>query len=169
MIKTDQLFAHDPTLGVYGDCMRATIASLLDLPSEAVPHFLYDNCNNDEYNERMSTYLGDRGLCYIEFGAFDLDLHLYNIHHMTPVYHSICDESPRFVSEGHAVVGCNGQVVHDPHPTKAGLPKVTENRVLGFIIVANMTKLLDWIRFGRDEDLTHAAIEKAKRGASNAE
>ena len=31
----------------YGDCMRATIASLLELPLEAVPHFLAFTLNED--------------------------------------------------------------------------------------------------------------------------
>jgi hypothetical protein len=37
------------------------------------------------------------------------------------VYHQISGPSPRGQGIWHAVVGCNGQIVHDPHPSKAGL------------------------------------------------
>lgn len=33
-----QLYRHDPANGVYGDCWRACIASVLELPIEDVPH-----------------------------------------------------------------------------------------------------------------------------------
>ena len=39
MTPADQEFTHDPANGQHGDCMRACIASLLDLPIAAVPHF----------------------------------------------------------------------------------------------------------------------------------
>ena len=43
MKPVKQLFHHDPANGVWGDCFRAVIASVLSLPVEAVPHFFDGN------------------------------------------------------------------------------------------------------------------------------
>ena len=39
MRKQKQLVPHDPDAGLYGDCLRASIACLLDLPVSDVPHY----------------------------------------------------------------------------------------------------------------------------------
>lgn len=39
MTPVDQTILHDPDAGLYGDCQRAVIASLLDLPIDSVPNF----------------------------------------------------------------------------------------------------------------------------------
>ncbi len=39
MIPLMQRNHHDPANGIYGDCHRAAIASLLELPMDDVPHF----------------------------------------------------------------------------------------------------------------------------------
>lgn len=39
MTPVDQTILHDPQTGAIGNCMQAAIASLLDLPLDAVPHF----------------------------------------------------------------------------------------------------------------------------------
>ena len=36
---TQTIFVNDPR-GIPGDCMRTAVASLLDMPTEAVPHFV---------------------------------------------------------------------------------------------------------------------------------
>lgn len=53
--------------GVGGDCWRASIATILDLPLEAVPHFYADYVANaddtcDEAERRTDEWLSDRGL-----------------------------------------------------------------------------------------------------------
>ena len=42
MKPVDQEFVHRPDIGQHGDCQRAVIASLLELPITEVPHFLQD-------------------------------------------------------------------------------------------------------------------------------
>jgi hypothetical protein len=37
------------------------------------------------------------------------------------IYHVISGPSPRIKGGHHAVVGCNGRVSFDPHPSRAGL------------------------------------------------
>jgi hypothetical protein len=49
MKPVDQEFVHRPDIGQHGDCQRAVIASLLELPITEVPHFLQDaNGDPDE-------------------------------------------------------------------------------------------------------------------------
>jgi hypothetical protein len=107
IIAVDQEFMHDPDNGVYGDCMRACIATLLSLPIQDVPHFLHD-CDYDKFDERVNEFLASRGLCLVDTLADATDF-----------YHLIYGYTVR--GTYHAVVGKNGNIVHDPHPSKAGL------------------------------------------------
>lgn len=54
--------AHDPANGVFGDCLRACIASLLDLEADSVPHFMYDGCSGEVGWARVNSFLAPRGL-----------------------------------------------------------------------------------------------------------
>lgn len=118
MIPVDQEFISDPSIGQYGDCQRAVIASLLSLPISDVPHFLKDAGGDaDLFWQGMQSFLARRGYTLLDagrhwnfFGADGID-----------VYHEISGPSPRGNGLFHAVVGCNGQVVFDPHPSRAGL------------------------------------------------
>jgi hypothetical protein len=51
---------HDPEAGTYGDCVRACIASLLEMDAEKVPHFYNDNCDGETGNERIRHFLAPR-------------------------------------------------------------------------------------------------------------
>lgn len=55
---------HAPESGQYGDCLRACIASLLDMEAdpEVVPHFAYDGADAEVVNERLRVYLATLGL-----------------------------------------------------------------------------------------------------------
>ena len=117
MTPVDQEFIHDPDNGVYGDCQRAVIASLMDLPLVEVPHFLRDaKGHTHTFFKLLQTfclfkgyvYATSRGAPLLTYGASDI-----------AVYHEIAGMSPRGVY--HAVVACNGEIVHDPHPSRAGL------------------------------------------------
>lgn len=52
----------DPENGSYGDCVRACIASILELDGDAVPHFFHDNCDGQTGNARITTFLQPLGL-----------------------------------------------------------------------------------------------------------
>lgn len=119
MKPTDQQFTHQPEIGQHGDCQRAVIASLLELPISEVPHFL-QLADGDpfDYWERLQAFCRTHGHVYMTiparsgFSFFGDD---------GDVYHEISGPSPRGNGVHHAVVGCNGQVVFDPHPSRAGL------------------------------------------------
>lgn len=116
MTPVNQEFTHQPELGIYGDCQRAVIASLLDLPISDVPHFfLKAKENTPLYWALLQKFLISKGFVYQELPSsadrpeFSLD-----------DYHEIAGTSPRGHCL-HAVVGRNGKIVHDPHPDNAGL------------------------------------------------
>lgn len=119
MTPTDQEVLHCPDKGQFGDCQRAVIASLLDLPISTVPHFLQSaNGNADDYWRLLQDFCRGYGYAYLTVPAtsgasfFGDD---------GAVYHEISGPSPRGGGVTHAVVGRNGEIVFDPHPSRAGL------------------------------------------------
>lgn len=135
MKEVTQLVLHGVDADVPGDCFRATIASLLDMPAEDVPHFLH-GVKGGEWMNRLNVWLGQRGLAYIEFDMADEGVvHAWRAGMNgcgMDVYHSLCGPSPRFPAELHNVVGRNGDVVWDPHPERKGL--AGDATKIGFIV-----------------------------------
>lgn len=119
MTPVKQEFIHKPEIGQYGDCQRAVIASLMDLPMSEVPHFLRDAKGEPSaFWEGLQKFLKTHGCAYFTVPArcgaafYGLD---------DGVYHEISGPSPRGNGVFHAVVGLDGQVVFDPHPDGTGL------------------------------------------------
>lgn len=113
-----------------GNCLQASLASILELPLSAVPHF----CNlyaygeaegGSKWQERMNDWL-------------DENFHLRVIYMpasyaWTPTgYHLRDGISPR--GSMHVTVGFNGQTVHDPHPEGGAL---TGNIEYGIFVSTN--------------------------------
>lgn len=68
MIPLRQRNKHDPENGVYGDCHRAALASLLELPLDEVPHFCDESIykdNAEPLSARERAWLLSRGLVSI--------------------------------------------------------------------------------------------------------
>lgn len=119
MTPVDQRVLHDPERGLYGDCMTAVIASLLDLPYEAVPHFTQLSRNEpSEFWELLQKFLLTQGVQLLQVPAMAGSGFWGS---EANIYHEIAGPSPRGSGVYHAVVGCNGHIVHDPHPSRAGL------------------------------------------------
>ena len=129
MTPVDQQFMHDPTGGVFGDCQRACVASLLDLPAAAVPHFLFDGTKDiAEFNRRINAFLAPLGLMHLETARFD-----FQGQFRSDCFHLIYGESNRGFC--HAVVGFNGEIVHDPHPSRDGLiDAASEDWTFAFLV-----------------------------------
>lgn len=115
MTPVDQALVHDPDNGQHGDCMRACIASLLDLPLLSVPHFAQDAADGKaDFWPAVADFCRQHGYSHmIVKGQF--------IWAEDEIYHMISGPSPRMVGVHHAVVGLNGQIHFDPHPSRAGL------------------------------------------------
>lgn len=103
---------HDPENGKYGDCLRACIASLLELDADDVPHFHHDDPGGEEANRRMYEFLEGRG--YVPFWSFfdggaslDEILNAMQVHNFD-VYYLLYHKT---MSEMDHVVICKGGVV----------------------------------------------------------
>lgn len=91
-------------MGERGDCMRAAVASLLELPYEAVPHFLEPDV--DGWYERWLGFWEDLGI-YPE----EVDTGKGG----RPAYpHLASGMSPR--GRLHMFIMDGFRVIHDPHP-----------------------------------------------------
>lgn len=112
---------HDPENGQYGDCMRATIASILELESNEVPHF-YENGDDKDFDKSKCDFLASLGLVEMTLNYPELfEYKSYTLNGLTGIYHLMSGYTER--KTYHSVVGCDGVMVHDPHPSKSGLMK----------------------------------------------
>lgn len=94
--------------GVYGNCVQASVATMLDLPLDAVPHFAHF----DWWQGALEFWARGKGLtCHWVYGT-DIPDGLA----------MVCGTSPR--GYGHAVVGQAGSIIWDPHPDRTGLSTI---------------------------------------------
>lgn len=128
-VNQEHFYCEEPRH--YGDCTRAVIAALLDLPISEVPHFLQDAKGSAyEYSITIDAFLEQRGL--------EILWHVALIYYWRPgdpdLYHYMSGPSPRHAGIGHAVVGRNGQICHDPHPDRTGLAGDPKNWKIAVIV-----------------------------------
>jgi len=112
MIAIDQTIL-DPEKG---DCVPACVASVLEIPISEVPHvcLLYE----DEWVRHLNDFLRQYGVYLVSMPANLLEevaVPLFG-------YHLMGGPSVRGVK--HCVVGKDGRLVHDPHPSRAGLLEI---------------------------------------------
>lgn len=129
MIQVTQLYTQGATRtdghtddGTPGDCYRAALASLLDLPAATVPHFgLYLSWWDET---RRWLQLRELDLAYLPAD----DERLEDFESDVPLM--VGGRSPRG-DFGHVVVGTiGGETLWDPHPSRAGLRNVEEFFIL---------------------------------------
>lgn len=105
---------HDPGRGLHGDCYRAALASLLDLPLADVPHFL--TYPKEQRREVVREFLQPRGLIpVIVPGPVFMEAIVGS---GIDCYHLILGKSGGCL---HTCVGLNGSIVHDPSPPMPGV------------------------------------------------
>ena len=90
-----------------GDCLRACIASVLELPLEDVPAYL-----NDDMGARYNEWLRRFNLSLL---AIRLDPGID-----VPAGYHLIEGPSRNGKDSHVAVGLNGKIVHDPDPTSRG-------------------------------------------------
>lgn len=96
--------------GVNGDCMAACVASILEVAIEDVPNFCAGA--TDKWFERLADWLEPNGLYPLCF-TLDGEWRPQGLH-------VLAGKSPRG-DWLHAVVAKGREVVHDPHPSRAGI------------------------------------------------
>lgn len=127
------IIKHDPENGTYGDCVRACVASVLELPAMEVPHFYEDNCDGETGYARIREWLAGRNLApfFVYFNGSDpLETVLEHMTVANPEAHYILYGNS---GEGDHVVVCQGgKVVHDPAWIADGIAGPNSN---GFWVV----------------------------------
>jgi hypothetical protein len=106
VIPVTQTIPYEAGSVVNGNCLQAAVASIYELPIEAVPHFLQFG---EQWGEALQMYVRSTGHELLKLGD-------------EPTGGEVVmafGRSPRGV--GHAVVWQDGAIVHDPHPSRDGL------------------------------------------------
>jgi len=105
-----------------GNCLSACVASILEMPIEEVPLFVdrHDPSVIAQdagllWASRLNKWLARFGLQAKFFEPGDPEI--------APDYHILYGYS--VLGNEHAVVGHAGRVIHDPHPSRTGLARVT--------------------------------------------
>lgn len=113
-----QEIMHNPEAGQYGDCQRAAIATVLQIPIDQVPHFGEGGPDSGAFFERVRQFLQTKqlGLFSIPFQNCPLEDILRMMDTNNPcVIYMLSGMSPRGVN--HVVVCKGGEIIHDPHPS----------------------------------------------------
>lgn len=96
-----------------GNCLQACIASILELPLEAVPHFAlwYDSPN---WHEKLNGWLIQTA------GVYEITVQANQMYLETIYGYALLNGlSERGIM--HSVVIFNGEMVHDPYPNGKGI------------------------------------------------
>ena len=128
MIPVPMRVKHNPP-DSWGDCFRACIASVLNLGSRDVPHFMDGDPPEDQWQKVVERWMNAHGYTYIEVPFMSTDgvsfsedkgLHavLKTIAVNNPnVYYMLAGNSP---AGSHSVVCFNDEIVHDPAGREPG-------------------------------------------------
>lgn len=118
MKKIDNLIAHNPEKGEWGDCHRVCFAMILGLEPEDVPHFFKegdDESKREEQQQRVKDFLDSLGLVEVTILYQDEDykviLQTQNV--MSPGMAYILGGKSA-AGCGHSVVCYQGEIFHDP-------------------------------------------------------
>lgn len=120
-----------------GNCYAACVASLLEIPLEACP-IVEDVAT---WNEVWDAWYAARGLARMCFE--------YNPEWKPRGWAIISGISPRVMTDEdgervhHSCVGCDGELVHDPHPDDTFLEKITD---VEFIYAVDPSRLMAALR-----------------------
>jgi hypothetical protein len=119
MKRVYQQIRHNPDGGQIGDCHRAAIASLLELPMEQVPHFAERTWDDETgaFTALVEAFLHSRGLSQVII-AYDGSTALVDLLQIIgagfpQTYYLIGVTSVR--GTRHSIIGCGTAIVFDPH------------------------------------------------------
>lgn len=120
MKPVDQLILHDGDKSI-GDCFRACVASILELPCEEVPHVVAMGKDSDDSRRLLNEWLKPLGFHFVELQwpeGEDASILAWVV---PRGYYVFSGPSPRWPDCWHSCVGLGGKIVHDPHPERLGL------------------------------------------------
>lgn len=121
MIKQKQLYLHNPSDGVYGDCHRTVIACLLDKHPEEVPNFADSWDDIGEWYRRVDDYLKTQGLSSVNVLYHStLDQLLASQGNINKnAYYMLSGTSSN--GTGHVVICKGGEIYWDPAIDDSGI------------------------------------------------
>lgn len=105
-----------------GNCLSACVATLLDIDLDQVPHFIEHGIRVNGEDDRtvwwamLVGFMAGRGQWPVELSS------MHDANEDEPVF--VMGMSPRGVC--HQVIYVNGELWHDPHPSRAGLVDIRE-------------------------------------------
>lgn len=123
MIPLKQKFRHDPANGVYGDCARAAVASIFEMPLDDVPHFYDKDASDIDGKIAFTNFLLERGLRPISVpfpGAIPIEDILGTMRRLNPDVHYLLTGTSRS-GVNHVVVCKDDQIIHDPSLDDSGI------------------------------------------------
>lgn len=103
-----------------GNCFQASVASILEMPIEDVPHFMEEA----DWRGALLEFLQLRGLYYLE--TTFAEQYSQDFFDSYGGYHLMSGRGERGIN--HTVVGLRGKLAHDPHPSRAGLSAPMEGQ-----------------------------------------
>lgn len=111
MIEQKQLNLHDPDNDIYGDCYRTSIACVLGLSHEEVPHFFDKGRLGGEAMDMVFKFLEDRGMRRI-VNLYDVgkDEDLQGLERIL-LCNGVNNPGSYFLLSGQSKIGCNHTVV----------------------------------------------------------
>lgn len=114
----------------YGDCVRACLASILEFPIVSMPNFWRQTQKPIEYWKRTHLWLRNiLGVRCVLISIPDED----SLFYLEDILCIALGESKR---GEHAVVWKNG-LIHDPHPSRAGLTHKPDHFLLLYHTIDN--------------------------------
>jgi hypothetical protein len=127
MIPIFQENNHDPGNGVWGDCHRAALASLLELPLHRVPHFGDGGPDGEVFHERVCQFLLPKGYVPLTVAYYgdesdpeQLGRVLWSVGETNPgVFYLLGGQSTTGVN--HTVICQDDHIVHDPARKGGGI------------------------------------------------
>lgn len=119
MIKHTQVHLHDDESGTHGDCWPTCVEAILDLPLGTLQRWSKGEDWGTFWYRAMAYLYHHHSLCEqrVSVGLLGDRVSAWG-------YHIISGPSPRANGDStmwHAVVGLDGMLAHDPHPSRAGL------------------------------------------------
>jgi len=127
---------HDPDAGTYGDCMRACIASILEMTPDQVPHFVHDG-QRDLVNDRIREFLATLGFAPFTINCGDEDTFADILRYMGAqnpnAYYMVFGRTEH---EDHVVVCHGGELSHDPAWYWSPLIGPASNGVWAIMVIA---------------------------------
>jgi len=126
---------QDPENGLYGDCVRACVASILDMKSEDVPHFYHDG-DGDAAFDRMRAWLADHGRIPAYFPISEkIDPFAYMADKYADVEYMLFHST---VDGDHCIVGRNDKIAHNPAWFRTAITGAHSQGVWIVIILARL-------------------------------